>query len=463
MRYNERLTIKNRRGSFMKVTEKKLDDGRILLEAVASTAEVSHALTMAQYGFAQQMGMQIMPGMSVAQAAEQQLGIKDLDAIVQQQAVEYLVPFAIDKRNIMPAYPAEPKVEAPLKRGQTFSFELRVAPKPDYELTSYEPVSITVPPFEIEQAEVEAQIAQIAESYAEFVADEPHPVADGDGFMLALEASQNGEKMENLSTEGRTYLTGMGLMPEDFEKHLIGMNVGETKSFSFALPGAAEGETGDAVDCTVTIKEMQKKVIPEINDEWVAKNLPMYRDAAALRGGINDRLTADRRAQYEAYKLQVAAAELAKRFQGRIADEVYEAMQKTLLANMRGQLQQQGIPFEQFVQSQGGEQQFGMLMMMQTREMLVQGYALDALFRHEKLTLTDEDIEAACRSMNPQNPEATRREMEENGRGFALREAAERMKANQWLLDHANVTVEAPQASEAPEAPEAPQPEPAAE
>ena len=33
----------------MKVTEKKLDDGRILLEAVASTAEVSHALTAAQY------------------------------------------------------------------------------------------------------------------------------------------------------------------------------------------------------------------------------------------------------------------------------------------------------------------------------------------------------------------------------------------------------------------------------
>ena len=168
----------------------------------------------------------------------------------------------------------------------------------------------------------------------------------------------------------------------------------------------------------------------------------MYRDAAALRGGITDRLTADRRAQYEAYKLQVAASELAKRFEGRIQDEVYEAMQQTLVSNLRGQLQQQGIPFEQFVQSQGGEQQFGMIMMMQTREMLVQGYALDALFRHEKMTLTDEDIDAACRSMNPQNPDAVKREMQENGRGFALREAAERMKANQWLLDHAVVNVE---------------------
>ena len=139
----------------MKVTEKKLDDGRILLEAVASTAEVSHALTAAQYRFAQQMGVQPTPGMSVEQAVEKQLGIKDLDAIVQQQAVEYLVPFAIDKRNITPAFPALPKAAGPLKRGQTFSFEVRVTPKPDYELKSYEPVSITVPPFEIEQAEVE--------------------------------------------------------------------------------------------------------------------------------------------------------------------------------------------------------------------------------------------------------------------------------------------------------------------
>ena len=64
----------------MKVTEKKLDDGRILLEAVASTAEVSHALTAAQYRFAQQMGVQPTPGMSVEQAVEKQLGIKDLDA-----------------------------------------------------------------------------------------------------------------------------------------------------------------------------------------------------------------------------------------------------------------------------------------------------------------------------------------------------------------------------------------------
>ena len=40
-------------------------------------------------------------------------------------------------------------------------------------------------------------------------------------------------------------------------------------------------------------------------------------------------------------------------------------------------------------------------MMMQAREMLVQGYALDALFRHEKLTLTEDDLDAAARQHEP--------------------------------------------------------------
>ena len=236
-------------------------------------------------------------------------------------------------------------------------------------------------------------------------------------------------------------------MPEAFESNLMGMEVGETKSFSFEFPTGV-GEQVETMDCTVTIKEIQKKIVPEIDDAWVEKNMPMYRNAAALRGGIADRIHADYMAQYEGFKMQMAAAELGKRFQGRIADEVYESMRSTLMSNLRGQLQQQGIPLDQFVESQGGEQQFGMMTMMQTREMLVQGYALDALFRHEKMTLTDEDIEAACRQMNPQNPKAARREMEESGRGFALREAAERMKANRWLLEHAIVNVEQPAAAQ---------------
>ena len=431
----------------MKVTEKKLDDGRIQLEAVATPEEVEQALNAAEYGFAQQMNLRPVQGKSIEQIVEDQLGIKDLASIVEPQATEMLVPFAIDKKNIIPSYPPKATAKSPLKRGQSFTFGLTVSPRPDYELSSYDPVSITVAPFEIDPAEVENEIARMADQFAEFVTDDPHPVQSGDHCMLAIEATKDGEVMQGLTTDGRTYTAGAGLMPDGFDENVIGMDVGETKSFTFTGPGLDDkgNQIDETIECTVTVKEIQKRVIPAITDEWVKKNMPLYRDAAALRGSIKERIEKGRMNEYENYKRQVAASELAKRFTGRIADEVYEAMQQTMLMNMRGELQQQGMTFEQFVEQNGGEQQFNMMLMMQIRETLVQGYALDALFRHEGPVVTDEDLEDACRLMNPQNPQMARQQMESSGRGFALREIAERMKANKWLLEHAEVTVAEPQ------------------
>jgi trigger factor len=81
-----------------------------------------------------------------------------------------------------------------------------------------------------------------------------------------------------------------------------------------------------------------------------------------------------------------------------------------------------------------------MMLMLQTRETLVQGFSLDALFRHEKMTLTQDDLLATCHAMNPQgNPKQMLKQVEDAGRGFALRESAQRMKANRWLVDHAKI------------------------
>ncbi len=45
------------------------------------------------------------------------------------------------------------------------------------------------------------------------------------------------------------------------------------------------------------------------------------------------------------------------------------------MQNLRMELQQAGMTWEQFVAQNGGEQQFGMMLMMQTREVLVRASA----------------------------------------------------------------------------------------
>ena len=81
----------------MKVTQRKLDDGKLRLECVATPVEVNEVLQNAYIQFAQQMGLRPEKDKTVAQVAEEQMGIKNLDSIVQDQAIEGLVPYAIDK------------------------------------------------------------------------------------------------------------------------------------------------------------------------------------------------------------------------------------------------------------------------------------------------------------------------------------------------------------------------------
>lgn len=431
----------------MKVTQKKIDSNTVHLDAIATAQEVDNALHSAQVAFAQSMGMRPEQGKTVAEAAKEQMGISDLNSIVEPQAIAALVPMALDKKNIIPAYMPKPVTKSKLKAGNDFSFSLDVKLRPEYELTSYEPVSFTAPKYTFDDSIVDMRLNELANNYTSYEkvedVDSDYVIKSGDSIKIALEASEDGKRIDGLSTEGRTYCTGQGYMPEGFDKEVIGMKVGETKEFSFEGPGFDDdfNEITQTVDAKVTVVELQHEVKPEITDEWLKKNMPMVGGLDALRSDIRRDIEGATRAQYDAFIRQLAAAEAAKRFEGKIDDEVYESARANMIDTIRHQLQQENKTWESFVEENGGEQQFSMMLMLQIREMLVQGFALDAIFRHENLTLSDDDIEAACLAMNPQIPPKTLREqMTKAGQGFALRETAERYKANNWLVEHADIT-----------------------
>ena len=51
------------------------------------------------------MGLRPEQGKTIAQVAEEKMGIKNLDSIVEAGAIQGLVPFALDKKNLIPSFP----------------------------------------------------------------------------------------------------------------------------------------------------------------------------------------------------------------------------------------------------------------------------------------------------------------------------------------------------------------------
>lgn len=431
----------------MKVKQVKKDDDVVVLEAVATPQDVAKVLQFAQEGFANSMGLMPEKGKTVAQVAEEKMGIKNLDQIVANEAASALVPMALDKRDIIPAFLPEVEPAGTLERGKEYRFKLTVTLRPEYELTSYDPVTVKLAKFSVDESAVQAELDNMRQQYTAYVKDETadpdHVVSAGDFIKIAIEATgEDGKPFRGLSTTGRTYAVGAGHMPEGFDSQVQGMKVGEKKSFSFDGPSFDDdyNETTERVNADVEVLEMLVERKPEIDDEWVSKSMPWFKTADELKTSIRKNIEVAQRESYDGYVRQAVASEWAKRFQGKIADEVYESMMVQLRDNIRRDLQQQGSSWDKFVEESGGESNVSMMLMMQVREVLTQGYALDAVYRHFGLNATDSDYDQVCRAMNPQaDPRQLREQIELHGQGFALRESAERYKANIYAVENATI------------------------
>ena len=428
----------------MKVVKKKGENGHVILDATASTSEVSEALNGASFAFCNQMGIRPVKGKTPAQLVSETLGIKNLDATVAAQATDMLVAPALNKHGIVPAFTPVPTADAPIKRGRAFQFRLDVLPKPTFELEDYSPVSFTIQPFEPDEEAVDREIGELVSQYTTWVdTGDKTPLGAHESCKLKIHAEKDGEVLPGLTTEGRTYTTGEDLMPPGFDEGIVGMEVGQTRTFSFEGPSLDENmnEVMETIDVTVTLLEKQKEIVPVADDEWVARYLPMYSSYEDMRAKIGEKVNAERLKFYEDYKRNMAANALSERFKGTIPDEIYEGAMREEQQKLRQQVAKSGMTWEQFCEQQGGEQQVGMTLMVSMRQSLVQGYCLDAYYRHERLSYTEEDLDESCFQFNPQNPRAARQQMERVGLGFALREAAERLCACKHLVEHATINI----------------------
>lgn len=285
----------------MKVQKGERRGDVVVLRATATAGEVESAFNRAEETFSEQMNLKPEDGKTIAEAAFEQLSIANLETVVAPQVLEALVPFAVQQTSIMPAFPPRPIAASTPMRGKAFSFDIELTPKRNYELSSYEPVEFTIEPYREDSEEVERQLERMVAGSAQYRALNPRPVEKDDICLLRVEATINGSISRGLTTEGRPYHMGKGNLPEEFDRNILGMEVGQSKSFEFSGPSIDEkGEpTVDTVSCTVTVLEIQELVQEELSDEWVTRYLPMYKDLADLRSSVSRAVNHRNLVEYE--------------------------------------------------------------------------------------------------------------------------------------------------------------------
>jgi len=185
-----------------------------------------------------------------------------------------------------------------LEAGEPLRFTAEFEVVPQVELQDYKGLTVKYHDPEVTDEDVDKRIEELRHSKAEFVNEDPRPLADGDFAVLSLESlsAVEGPPVKN---EEMTLEVGGGDTLEDFSEHLRGMNPGEEKEFDVSYPGdyGQPKLAGKTVRFRAQVKGVRRKELPEINDEF-AQDLGDYRTVDELREAVRKSLFGQR--QFEA-------------------------------------------------------------------------------------------------------------------------------------------------------------------
>ena len=387
------------------------------------------------------------PGKAPRKVIDNTLGKEAALGQATEAVVAEALPQVIEAQDIVPVgdpfYPEPAMVEV----GADFTFKVRFMVRPELELSSYEPVDITLPSEEATEAEIEQQIETFRGYFGKFEDIEGRAIEAGDTVYLKCKGIENAESVD---FENRLYKLGSGQMPEAFDAALVGMNPGEQKEVSFEMPQAEEGAEPVVSKIDVTVNRLVERVLPEVTDEF-AKNNFGFNAVQAMRDAIAAEIGEQKKQAIPQLKENRVTGRLAQRLEGEATPAYVNTIFQELGQNFLNQLQSRGMNLDNWLMMNGMTQEMFLSdLQKQAGDIALESLALDALVRHLGIEATDEDVDAEFEKAGVADKEAMKAEFLADGRMPAIRVSIRRNKAIDWLLETAQVTV-----SDEPEAPAA--------
>ena len=207
---------------------------------------------------------------------------------VLQQTVSTATTKVISENDLRPAM--QPKIDmTEYSQGDDLKFSLSIELMPEVDLGALSNIELERMVFKVEDKEVDQALERLADAYRSTKpAGADHEAQNGDVVVIDFVGKVGGEEFPGGKAEGYSLELGTGSFVPGFEDQLVGAKAGDAREVKIAFPEdyPAENLAGQDAVFDVTVKEVQEKAAPEVNDE-LAKKLGKE-NVEQLQGGIRE-------------------------------------------------------------------------------------------------------------------------------------------------------------------------------
>ena len=323
------------------------------------------------------------------QVNPQQVLIEAVDLVAQDALVA-----GVEEHGLELVASPELKLDALTEEAVELTFICTV--KPEVTLGEYKGLPFEVEAVEIAEDEVDAQLEQMRNQYAEMVSKEG-AVESGDTATIDFEGFKDGVAFEGGKGENYDLVIGSNSFIPGFEDAVIGMAKDEEKDITVTFPEEYQAAelAGQEVIFKVKVNDIKVKELPELDDELAKDmNIPEVETAEALREYVKNDIRTQKTEAAENTATNTLIETVVNNATIDVPDAMVESETTEMVNDYAMRLQQQGFQLAQFLQMTGqSEEQLREQMKTDALNRVKLRLVLEKIAEVENIEVTDEALD----------------------------------------------------------------------
>lgn len=297
---------------------------------------------------------------------------------------------------------AQPEIEVTqMDKGTDFIFTATVAIKPEVTLGDYKGIEVEKKEAEVSEEEITAEIDKAREANSRLITIEDRATEDGDTVIIDFDGYVDGKQFEGGYAEDYTLVLGSHSFIDNFEDQLVGKNLGEDVEVNVTFPEEYHVDElkGKPALFKVKIKEIQKKELPELDDDF-AQDVSDFDTLDEYKADVEKKILENKENQIKREQEDQIIEKIIENAQMEIPQQMIAAQTRQMTQEFAQRLQSQGLSLEQYMQFTGLTPQKMMEdLEPQALKRIQSRLVLEAVAAAENIEASDEEIDKELENM----------------------------------------------------------------
>ena len=279
-------------------------------------------------------------------------------------------------------------------KGKELIFTAVVQTKPELKLGKYKGIELEKNEYKVTDSDIEQELNRMAERNSRIVTVDDRAATKGDIAVIDFLGSVDGVEFEGGKAENHELELGSNTFIPGFEDQVVGMKIDETKDINVKFPEeyfSKELAGKDAV-FKVTVHEIKKKELPEIDDEF-AKDVSEFDTLKELKADIKAKQEENNENRSKTELEEAAVKAVAEKSEVDIPSGMVEFEIDNMVQDMDRRLSYQGISFEQYLQMLGKTMtEYRKESEESAKESIKLRLTLEAVSKDAKISATEKEV-----------------------------------------------------------------------